>query len=788
MGPCRILPANNFPQSILPMKYLVALLAICLLPSALVPGAEPATVVVGLHSGQPTLLINGRPDPLPSYSLPAHFWDTRLPQRTTPRFAQHQMGAYFLCLPRVKDSSDFFATPFWDGDRISSTALQPSLFSLEQQVDLVSAGDKQAWLIVRLGLYEPATWRKLHPDQLVVNDQGEVLQTPSLASDLYWDAAARYCQAVIEHCENQPWASRLIGYANFLRVEGSHEPLIFNWMFDHGPVMTARWRKFLQEKYRTVDALRAAHNDPKLTFDNAVVPGDRLRGTVPQVSAILYWQNASENQPLRDYLLLMRDLFHAGFRKVAAATQQACDRLQRKRLLVYDGLKQTMLGWDNIGYFDLKSPWPLVYPDLMAGSGHMQVPSLMEVPGMGGLITPHDYQARGVGGVYEPEGIVDSLVLRGKYFFSEMDTRTYGGKDHHGRSDNDQQFDAVTWRNLATALTRGFNSYWMDLHEDWFFNDRLHRTIGRQVEVVRQSVDFSHETMPGIAMLLDDQAVLETNGSGNFHNEAVMTEWKTGMARCGVPARIYLLEDLRLPNFPKHRVYYFPNLFRVDAERLALLKEKVFRDGNVVLWGPGSGISDGKKLGPESAALLTGFQFEYMPTSYMHRVQLQEFSHPITAGLKADAMLGGPLAYGPLLFPKDGRSLGMAWTKQGRNYCGLAVKTFGKGARGENSGNAAVFGPGDWASVFTTAVPIPADMWRGLARLAGAHVYCETNDVLMADSSVVGLHSIQSGRKQVRLPRQCKVTDLISGKLWSERSDRIEFDLTAPETRVFLVQ
>lgn len=770
------------------MKCTIACVTLCLAATLYAQAGEPAAATVAMHNGRPTLFINGRPDPLPSYSPPAHFWDTRLVQRTTPRFAQHPLGAYFLCIPRAKDSDDFFLTPFWDGDRISGTPLRGSLFSLDQQVELISAGDKKAWFLIRFGIYEPASWRKLHPDQLVVNDRGDVLQTPSLASELYWDAAARFGEAVIEHCEAQPWGSRVIGYANFHRVEGNHEPLIFNWMFDHGPVMTARWRRFLREKYVTVEALRKAHNDPKLTFENAEVPCDRLRGPVPQVSAILYWQNAAENQAFRDYLLLVRDLFHAGYRKVAGAMQQACDRLNRKRLMVYDALKQTMLGWDNIGYFDDKAPWPLVFPDLMAGSGHMNVAALMDVPGMGGLITPHDYQARGVGGVFEPEGIVDSTVLRGKYFLCEMDTRTYGGKDHHGRSDTDKQFAAVTWRNLATSLTRGFNSYWMDLHEDWFVNDSIHRIIARQVEVIRQSVDFPHQTMPGIAMILDDQAVLETNGASNFYNEAIMTEWKAGMLRCGVPARIYLLEDLKLPEFPKHRAYYFPNFFRMDAERLALLKEKVFRDGNVVLWGPGSGISDGTKLGPASAAVLTGFQFEYMPTSYMHRVQIQDFAHPITAALKADTLLGGPLSYGPLLFPKDGRSLGLAWTKQGRNYSGLAVKTFGKGARGAVAGNAPELGPGDWASVFTTAVPIPAEVWRGLARFAGTHVYCETNDIVMADSSVVGLHSIQTGHKEIRLPGRYKVIDLISGERLADRADRIEFELEAPETRVFLLQ
>jgi hypothetical protein len=46
--------------------------------------------------------------------------------------------------------------------------------------------------------------------------------------------------------------------------------------------------------------------------------------------------------------------------------------------------------------------------------------------------------------------------------------------------------------------------------------------------------------MPGIAMIIDDTAVLETNGSGNFLNKAVMWEQKMGIARCGV------LQEIRM--------------------------------------------------------------------------------------------------------------------------------------------------------------------------------------------------------------------------------------------------
>jgi len=266
------------------------------------------------------------------------------------------------------------------------------------------------------------------------------------------------------------------------------------------------------------------------------------------------------------------------------------------------------------------------------------------------------------------------MVLRGKLFFCEMDTRTYTGTDVNFPVRDDREFAAVTWRNLATSWTRGFNSYPMDVYQDWFGNEAIHRILHRQVEVMYESIGWEHETVPGIAVILDDRAVLETNGSGSFFNEAIIWEQKMGMARCGVPHRIYLLDDLRLENFPEHLLFYFPNLFCIDDARLDLLRKRVFHSGHTVLWGPGSGISDGRTIGSESASRLTGFQFEFLSVNHPRRTLITNFSHTFTEGLRADTMIGGPLAYGPLLFPKDGVSLGEAWTKQGRVCSGLAVK------------------------------------------------------------------------------------------------------------------
>jgi hypothetical protein len=49
----------------------------------------------------------------------------------------------------------------------------------------------------------------------------------------------------------------------------------------------------------------------------------------------------------------------------------------------------------------------------------------------------------------------------------------------------------------------------MDVYQDWFAPESLQPIIARQAEVLREAAAWPHETVPGIAMILDDEAVLE---------------------------------------------------------------------------------------------------------------------------------------------------------------------------------------------------------------------------------------------------------------------------------------
>ncbi len=736
--------------------------------------AQPpvARVEIRPHLGRPMVHINGQPQPLPTYS------PTSRPEvfaAQTRRFFPHQMGAYFLNVPRgqrADQQDDWNPSPFWDGDTIGPGYVRPLASpSLDEQAQLILQGDPGAWLIIRFGPGEPASWRKLHPDQLFVNELGAVQPTPSLASARYAQDSARLIETVIRYCESRPWAPRIIGYWTGQRVEGSHQPVIDGWVYDHSELMRGAWRDFLTQKYRTTDALRAAWGDAAVSLDDPAVPTDTLRRSLPEVAQTTYWQPAQQNQRYRDYVELTGRLYHQLTQAQLAAHHRATSR---QRCFLIDALKQGMQGWNNRGFFDPSTSWPPAYHDINTLSGSSGAAALLQQPGLDGLITPHDYMARGLGGVYEPEGIADSVILRGRVFFSEMDTRSYTGAawSQYFRARDDREFAALTWRNLAAGWTRGFYSYWMDVYTDWFASDAMHTLIGQQVRALKQSVAWPRQEVPGIAVIIDDQCQLETNGDGSYLNEAVIWQLRTGLARCGVPYRVYLLEDLQLENFPPHRVFYFPNLFRVDDQRLALLRQRVFRAGHVVLWGPGSGISDGRTLSPEHARALTGFAFNMLPVNMPRRMIVTDFDHPLTQALDEGEILGSPLSYGPVLFPTTGRALAQAWTKQGRRETGLAVLTVGAGAA-------------QWHSVFTTVVPLPANLWRGLATLAGTHVYAHTNDVLMADRHLVALHSVRSGPKTILLPEPCAVHDVIADQPVGASLTAITFTLEAPQTVVF---
>lgn len=728
--------------------------------------ADAADSKVITSQGRTVLAVDGVPMAMSGYS--PIFREKQWLERHLPRFVPQQLGYFFSGPPdMVGGECNWYHGLVTPGPDFK-LPITSRFYTFDAGVRMTLSAAQDAKLIIRFSIGESEAWRKSHPDELVLTETSERLAVPSLASDAFWRHAADGAAALVRSYEKQPYHDRIVGYANFWRCEGTHEATMMGWLTDRSPVMVAAWREYLKQTYTDDFRLQAAWGDPQVTISSAVPPADRLRGLVREVAAIPYWQTGKANAPLRDWLHCLRDLFHRRVRQVAGAMREACNG---RVPILHDILKQPMQGWNIGDFFDPQQPMQPYGLELMGGCGSSGAAELLSVPGVDGLITPHDYQARGMGGIFEPEGAADSCALRGKLFLCEMDTRSYAGNykgNDYGMARNLAEFEAITWRNLATGLSRGWWPYWMDLCADWFSDPAMQPLLARQARVLNEATTWPHHDEPGIAIVIDDEATQDTNGAGRYPFLAVSEQIRVGIARCGVPYRIYLLEDLSLTNLPPHKVWYFPNLFRCDERRLELVK-RLQKDGNLLVWGPGSGISDGRRIGTASASRLTGFAFDLVPGNYQRRGLLLG-GHDLTAGIVGQPY-GDGLGYGPQLFPSDGICLAAAWAQQGKNWSALSVK--------EQEG---------WTSVFAAALPLPAGFWRNAAHHAGAHVWCDGDDILIASREIVALHSVMPGPKIIHLPRPAKVVDLANGEMVSKQSREIRFEMAAPGTRIFRLE
>ncbi len=409
-------------------------------------------------------------------------------------------------------------------------------------------------------------------------------------------------------------------------------------------------------------------------------------------------------------------------------------------------------------------------------SGAFAMAELLDIPELDVVATPHDYLHRGMGFGYEGEGIGDSVVRHGKLMLMEEDQRTFSLSEE-GRWNflkDIAEAKAGLWRNLGCSLSRGYNTYPMDVcGPSFFMDDGIQEVLAARRVVHEAALSWPRREVPCIVMVVDDASVLHEDFTIGYQYLAVIHQRLYGLSRCGVPFRLHLLDDLARDDFPTcHKVFLFPNLFHVTHDRLKLLRDKVFRNGNVAIFGPASGITDGRRLSAETATELTGIPLELVRKESPRFVTTDRFDHPITERLPSRLDYGDSLPYGPLLVPQehpDVKRLGGIQWPTARDGAGLVIREMG-----------------GWTSVFTCAVPLPAPLLRELARHSGTHVYSESDDdLIFADSCTLAIHSVRPGRRTVALPRASTVWDLVARRKVGEGLTELRISVEPPQTKLY---
>lgn len=769
------------------------------------------------YAGKPAIFQDAGPVVCPSYcSMGPIFPGYRDAIR---RFAAHGCTIFWL-MPTGGYNGEWGTSPFWTAPgQINETpvSMPEGYFGLDQQAAFILSIVPEAKFFVRMMDMPPESWAKANPDDMLLNYLGERYPIPSYASERYHQESSAFFTALARYCERQTWAERIIGYVLYPLGEGTTPLACEGFLFDQSPVMRQAFQAFLRQKYGSDAALQAAWDDPTVTLDNVTVPGDldfRHRGAPApaaslyagqclQVAPVPFWPEARQVRRERDYFACQGPLFRRYLENSIAAFRAEAPR----RLLGFDALKGNMLGWMTQSIFG-RGQWKEHYGDQFLATGTTGMAELIDLPGLDLIATPHDYRCRWLAFGYDPEGIGDSIQLHGKLMLVEEDARSYANNERglFGSIEPGEE-EAILHRNLAASLSKGQQTYPMDVCVGYFEAEPIQEVLEKRAAIERCFLDVPRQDVPSMVMLVDDRSGIYTDFSAEYNDLAVIRQRIWGMNHCGVPTRTFLWDDLKRDNFPAcHKLFLLPNCYRYDADILTVLQEKLFRNGNVIVFGPGSGITDGESTSPEFTAALMGMDFELYNYEYPRFVTLDNWTHPLAAGFGACESYGDTHRYGPVLVPFDRAAaectggnpsrkalaadprpfvrLGSIALDNGKRRPGLVVKEFGRGAAG--NGSPGPRGPGDYAVVFTTAVPLPAKLLRNLARFSGTHVYNEEDDVVYADSSMVAVHAVKPGPRQISLPTAPgTVTDVLTGTSIGGGISTIEFTVTHPVTRWF---
>ena len=228
----------------------------------------------------------------------------------------------------------------------------------------------------------------------------------------------------------------------------------------------------------------------------------------------------------------------------------------------------------------------------------------------------------------------------------------------------------------------------------------------------------------------------------------------------GAPADVYLLSDLKRPDFPAYKVYVFLNAAYLDEATRRAIERKVKRPGAAALWCFAPGALTDQGLSADAMRTLTGIRLAMEPRASVQQVE----AAPSAPRMPELGLIGWDQPYGPTVWADDpaAEALGLV-RDSGRP--GLVRKRIN-----------------GWTSVAFTGVGLPPPLLREIARQAGAHIWLDTNDALDTDAEWLCIHARGTGPKTLRLPAPCRVTNAMTGEVLSPRADRLTIQMKAGET------
>ncbi len=601
---------------------------------------------------------------------------------------------------------------------------------------------------------EMRSWNKLHPEELVADENGNTrfvfhfepdASAPSWASKLWLEDQKNNLRRIIRHVDASPYAGRVVGY---MPVSG----MGLEWVYwgghdggggpgklylDYSKPFQQGFREWVMRHYGSLTAVNAAYHDNYP--DQAAIP---LPTVAERTAAADYFGfiDPAKHQRLIDFRRYFSELTAE---VILALAQVVKEETQGTKLF------GTFYGYTH----NTADPgW--------CESGHFALERVLESPEVDFLthLTRYDNRAAGrESGFMTPES---SFLLHGKAPVVQWDMRTHrtppeSNEAAYSRCRDLRESLAVLKRDFSNALISGVAFEYGYFGNAWDTGDaRIMEVMARCRDIdnaTREAGVLKMDPATSVAVITDERSTWYTMQSSPLHLQLVNTQLPA-FNHTGSGVDTFLAGDLE--RMPAYSCYVFLNVFALTPEQETFIETHLKRNGNTLVWIYAPGIVDGARLNPERVSRITGFDFEILEREFTPVVQITDAGHPFTRHSVENSRYSSTGTIGPFFSPASGRVLGIH-PESGK--AALAVMDFGS-----------------WRSVYSAFPGLSPELLQGIAENSGVHVANRnTLDATYLSDRLLAIHSAPGGKRTLYAPpayRQ-KAVELFTGREYELNPD-----------------
>lgn len=581
---------------------------------------------------------------------------------------------------------------------------------LDERMELLLSVGRDVYVIPRVVFVPSPIWREQYPMEIQAYERGKG-EDPSIASDHYWDEAGRSLRLLIEHARRTSYGHRVIGY--HLERGEWFQPIDAG--FDRCYANREGFRRWLRRKYGDNEvALRAAWFDGKAQFFTAEIP------PVPQpLPAVPFFDPRRERRWI-DFMEYTSDM--------------TAERIMALAKVVKEATEGRALVSACYGYtWEFAQPW----------SGHLALERLLECPDIDILTGPISYAERSPGASGALPGPVDSVLLHGKLWMVEDDTKTHLARpsssldSFNPRMENKAATAAVHLRTIGTALAHQLGVAWMDLWgEGWLDGDEIWGTLGWFPDIATRCSKTRRRTSPEVVALLDERSLCHFNGGEGLMQKVLLSN-RESLCRCGATVGVYLQSDVTHKDFPTDaKLYLFLTPYRLPEAQRAAIRDKLWGGGRTLVWFYGVGTMTDRDALEEPTPDVVGLNLRPQPWHSEIGTRIVQPGHVVVQGVP-DRTLGTRMCLNPSYYVDDD-SPGMVilGEYEQTGLPSLVLRNYGDGT-----------------TIFCGEPMLTPELLRGLCRYAGVHLYTRApEDYAQAGYGWLTLHVLRDGFRTLTLP------------------------------------